>query len=264
MENRGIELLLNSTNILTPSFKWSMSINFTSIRNEVTDLGGLGDIVTGNIQDVGNTSVIRVGEPVASYLGYEIDGIFQTESEVAESAQPNSRPGYPIFHDTNGDGTISPADQLIIGDPVPDFIYGINISFSFKGLQLDVFLQGQQGGELLNINVIESMYPANFRRNRLAEQVNDRWTPDNTDAAWPSAVTPFAYGPSKVHTLLLQNATYFRIKNVQLSYFLPVQNIDWLRSLRVYVTGQNLVTVTDYVGFDPEANAFGRSNVRVD
>ena len=108
------------------------------------------------------------------------------------------------------------------------------------------------------------MYPANFRRNRLSEQVLDRWTPQNTDTRWPSGVNPFAYGGGKVNSLVLQDASYIRLRNVQLSYNVPLENIDFLRSLRVYVTGQNLLTITDYTGFDPEANAFGASNLRID
>ncbi len=264
MENKGIELLISSTNVSKQDFSWSTTLNFAAIRNKVKDLGSVGDITTGNIQDVGNTVIIREGEPLASYYGYEVTGIFQEGDNIAESAQPNAQPGFPIFRDVKGDNAITPADQVIIGNPFPDFTYGLQNSFSYKSLQLDIFFQGQQGSDLLNINVIESMYPANFRRNRLSEQVLDRWTPQNTEAAWPSGVNPFAYGGGKVNTLVLQDASYLRLKNIQLSYNLPVSNLSFLRSARVYVTGQNVFTVTDYTGFDPEANAFGRSNVRVD
>ena len=264
MENKGFEFLINSTNVNRNDFTWSTSLNFAAIRNKVKDLGDVDDIVTGNIQDVGNTAIIRTGEPLAAYYGFQVDGIFQSDDNIAESAQPNALPGYPIFRDRNNDQAITPADQTILGNPFPDFTFGVQNSFTYKNLQLDVFFQGQQGADLLNINVIESMYPANFRRNRLANQVLDRWTPQNTDAAWPSGVNPFAYGGGKVNSLVLQDASYLRLKNVQLSYNLPVQNVDFLRSVRVYATGQNLLTFTNYTGFDPEANAFGRSNVRVD
>ncbi len=264
MENKGFEFLLNTTNIVTPSFTWSTSLNFSAIRNEVTDLGPVGDIVTGNIQDVGNTSIIREGEPLASYFGYEVTGIFQEGDNIESSPQPNSQPGYPIFRDVNGDNTITPADQVLLGDPFPDFTYGIQNSFTFKDFQLDIFFQGQQGGDLLNINVIESMFPANFRRNRLANQVLDRWTPQNTDTRWPSGVNPFAYEGGKVTSLVLQDASYLRLRNARISYNVPLAGIKYLRTATVYVTGQNIFTITDYTGFDPEANSFGRSNVRVD
>ncbi len=264
VENKGIEILINSTNISTPNFHWNMSINFSAINNKVLDLGDVEDIVTGNIQSVGNTAIIQVGAPLASYYGYEVTGIFQEGDDIANSPQPASQPGFPIFADRNGDGAITPDDQTIIGNPFPDFTYGFQNSFAYKGWQLDIFFQGQQGADLLNINVIESLYPANFRRNRLANQSLDRWTPQNTDTKWPSGVDPNAYGASKVNSLVLQDASYFRLRNVQLSYDVPMGNVSFINSLKVYITAQNLFTITSYEGFDPEANSFGRSNVRVD
>ena len=92
----------------------------------------------------------------------------------------------------------------------------------------------------------------------------NRWTPSNPDAPWPSSVDPNAYGASKVNTLTLQDASYLRLKNVQLSYDVPTAKIRFLKALKIYATGQNLFTFTDYIGFDPEANSFGRNNVKLD
>ncbi|WPP51790.1 TonB-dependent receptor [Catalinimonas niigatensis] len=264
VENKGFEFLISSINISSTDFRWSTTANFAAIKNKVLDLGRVDEIVTGNIQAVGNTAIIKKGEALASYYGYEVTGIFQEGDDIDNSAQPSAQPGFPIFADLNDDGAITPADQTILGDPFPDFTFGFQNSISYKNWQLDLFFQGQQGSELLNINVIESLYPANFRRNRLSEQMLNRWTPQNTDTQWPSGTDPNSYGGSKVNSLVLQDASYIRLKNVQLSYNVPVENISFLSSLRVYATGQNLITWTDYIGFDPEANSFGRSNVRVD
>ncbi len=264
VKNSGFEFLINTTNIDTDNFQWDTSLNFSVIKNEVVDLGRIDQIVTGNIQSVGNTAIIRKGDPLASYFGYVVTGIFQEGDDIANSAQPTAQPGFPIFEDRNGDGAITPDDQTIIGTPYPDFTYGIQNSLRYKNFQLDFFFQGQQGVDLLNVNVIESLYPANFRRNRIAEHILERWTPQNPNARFPSSVNPNAYGASKVNSLTVQDASYLRLKNVQLSYSVPTSKIDFLNALRVYVTGQNLFTITDYVGFDPEANSFGNSNVRVD
>jgi TonB-linked SusC/RagA family outer membrane protein len=264
VKNSGFEFLFNSNNIVTENFKWETSLNFSIIENEVVDLGRIESIVTGSVQATGNTAIIREGDPLASYYGYVVTGIFQEGDNIANSPQPTAQPGFPIFKDRNGDGVITPEDQTIIGTPYPDFTYGIQNSISYKNLKLDIFFQGQAGVDLLNINVIESLYPANFRRNRLAYHMLDRWTPQNTDTKWPSGVNPNAYGAGKVNSLAIQDASYLRLKNVKLSYNVPVQNIDFLNAVQVYVTGQNLFTITDYEGFDPEANSFGRSNVRID
>ncbi len=265
MENKGFELLISSVNVSTPNFQWSTTLNFSAIKNKVLDLGNVDEIVTGNINtSVGNTSIIRVGEPLASYYGYEVTGIFQESDDISGSAQPFAQPGYPIFKDVNGDNTITPDDQVVLGNPFPDFTYGIQNSISYKDIQFDFFIQGQEGADLLNINVIESMYPANLRRNRIAEQVLDRWTPTNTDARWPSGVNPSAYGGGKINSLVIQDASYIRLKNVRLAYNFPTDRLNFLKSLQISVTGQNLITITNYVGFDPEANSFGNSNLRVD
>ena len=264
MENKGIEVLLSSTNINKNQFKWSTTLNLAAIKNTVKDIGGIPEIVTGNVESIGNTAIVRVGYPAYSYYGYVVQGIFQTSDNIAGSAQPTAKPGYPIFQDVNGDKRISPADQIIIGSPFPDFTFGIQNTITYKRFQLDVFFQGQKGADLLNINVLESLYPNNARRNRLAEQGLGRWTVDNPTAKWPSGANPTAYGGGKVNSLVLQDASYLRLKNVQLSYNLPVQQIKFIQSARLYVVGQNLATFTNYIGFDPEANAFGRSNVRID
>lgn len=254
VNNEGFELLINSTNISTDSFSWNTSLNFSTVKNEVVDLGRVDQIVTGNIQATGNTAIIKVGSPLASYYGYEIDGIQQAG---------DADPGFPNVVDQNNDGVINTEDQVILGDPFPSFTYGISNEFKYKNIGLSFFFQGVEGQDLLNVNVIESMYPSNDRRNRLA-MMGDRWSPSNTDARWPSATNPNAYDGGKVNSLTVLDASFLRLKNVQLSYDVPVDNVKMLSALRIYVTGQNLFTITDYVGYDPEANSFGRSNVKVD
>jgi TonB-linked SusC/RagA family outer membrane protein len=262
IRNSGVEVLISSSNVRKGDFRWNTTANFSALRNSVTDLGTIGDILTGNVTNVGNTVIIREGHPVNSYYGYQVDGIFQSQEEVKASAQPGSRPGFPAFRDNNGDNVINPADQAILGSPFPDFTVGVHNSFSYKNFQFDFFLQGQQGGKLLNINVIESMYPGNFRRNKLADQILDRWTPENPGAKWPSGTVPTAYGGGKVNDLVLQDASYLRLKNVQVSY--TFEKLKPFRSVKVYLVGQNIFTLTGYSGFDPEANSLGRSNVKID
>lgn len=265
VENKGFELFLSTVNMHRNDFKWTTSLNFTAIKNKVLDLGRVDQIATGANQAIGgNTVIIKKGEPLAAYYGYIVDGIYQTADEVKASAEPNAKPGYPKIKDLNGDGKITTADQTVIGTPFPKFTFGLQNSFSYKAFKLDVFLQGSQGANQLNINVIESVYPANFRRNALTEIALDRWTTANPDTKWPSGINSNSYGGSKVNTMVLQDASYVRLKNVQLSYQVPLGNTKFIKSLRVYATGQNLYTWTKYLGFDPEANSYGGSNVRLD
>lgn len=265
VENKGFELFLSSVNMHKKDFKWTTSLNFSAIRNKVLDLGRVDQIVAGDNQAIGgNTVIIKKGEPLASYYGYVVDGIYKTAEEVKASAEPNAKPGYPKIKDLNGDGRITTADQTVIGTPFPKFTFGIQNSLSYKAFKLDFFFQGQQGSDLLNINVIESIYPANFRRNAMTEIALNRWTTANPDTKWPSGINSNSYGGSKVNSMVLQDASYVRLKNVQLAYQVPLKNTKFFKSLRVYTTGQNLYTWTKYMGFDPEANSYGSSNIRLD
>ncbi|WP_321374851.1 TonB-dependent receptor [uncultured Draconibacterium sp.] len=265
MKNGGFEFMIHSRNIIKSKFNWNTTFNISAIKNEVLSLGDLESIQTGYIQvNGGNTAIFKPGLPLGSYYGYRITGIFQDQAQIDGSAQPTAQPGFPIFDDVNNDGQISTADQVVLGDPYPDFTYGLRNTFTYGDFDLDIFIQGQQGADLLNGMAMESMYPGNATRNKLSYQVDNRWTPENTDATWPSGINSSAYGASsKVNNLVIEDASYIRLKSVQLSYNVPVK-IGGISSAKVYVSGQNLFTITDYTGYDPEANAFGQSNVKID
>jgi TonB-linked SusC/RagA family outer membrane protein len=263
LQNTGVEILIQAEAIRNRQFHWTTSLNLATVRNKVTDLGNIKNILTGNASNIGNTVIITKGEPAFSYYGYEVIGIFQSKEQVAASAQPSSRPGFPIYWD-NGDKQITDADQKIIGDPYPDFTYGFQNTFTYKRFSLNFLIQGQQGGETFNGNILESMYPSNYRRNMLTATVADRWTESNPNGKWPSGTDPTAYGGGKVNTLALQDASYLRLKYAQLSYEIPLASKKYIHHATVYVSGQNIFTLSDYIGYNPEANAFGNSSARVD
>ncbi len=265
MENKGFEIFLNSVNVSSSNFSWSTTLNFSAVNNEVVDIGDAVRILRGGLQGVGNTSIVIEGEPIDSYYGAEIIGIFGSQAEVDASSQPGASPGYPIFRDVNNDGSITDEDRVMLGKPMPDFTYGLQNMISYKNFTLDFFIQGQEGAEMLNVNSIESLFPSNPRRNMYSEHGLNRWTENNKDTKWPSGTFPSAYvGPSKVSNLVVEDASYIRLKTVRLSYTIPARKINFLNSAEVYVLGQNLFTITDYSGFNPETNSLGRSSARVD
>jgi TonB-linked SusC/RagA family outer membrane protein len=264
LQNTGVELLINAVVVDKRHFQWNTSLNLATVKNKVTDLGDITNILTGNVSNVGNTVIIAEGKPAFSYYGYEVIGIFRDAAQVAASAQPESQPGFPIYRDINEDNRITAADQTLIGDPYPDFTYGFQNTFTYKRVSLNFLIQGQQGGEIFNGNILESMYPSNVRRNMLTATVADRWTPDNPDGSWPSGTQPTAYGGGKVNTLAVQDASYLRLKYAQLAYNIPLRSKKYLSAANVYVSGQNIFTFSDYIGYDPEANTFGNSSARVD
>ncbi len=260
--NSGFEFVLTSKNI-TGKFNWSTSVNISTIRNQVTDLAGLPFIIQGGAGFANDISILRVGDPINSYFGYVVDGVFQTKEEIVRSAQPGAKPGELKFQDTNNDKVITPEDRVILGSPFPDFSYGLNNNFRYKGFDLSVFLQGVYGNEMFNFNTVEAENPISFRRNRFAG-VLDRWTPKNPTNDHPSYIPPaVAYG-SAVNSRAVEDASYLRVKNIRLGYSFPKISRKHINSLSVFITGQNLFTFTNYSGYDPEVSAFGTSNIRAD
>ncbi|MEO0333107.1 MAG: SusC/RagA family TonB-linked outer membrane protein, partial [Bacteroidota bacterium] len=145
----------------------------------------------------------------------------------------------------------------ILGSPFPDLTFGINNRFSYKNFNLEIYVLGSQGVETFNNLVAESLYPINKERNHIAQNYLDRWTVDNPDAEFPSGVNYTAYsdGENKVNTFTVQDASFIRLKNITLNYNLPLSGTGFFKGANIYVSGENLLTISDYDGFDPDANS---------
>lgn len=260
-ENRGLEVMVESRNIVG-DFNWSTTANMATVENKVTNLGELPFILQGGLAFQSDFTILREGDPINSYWGYKIDGIFQSQEEVDNSAQPQASPGDLRFRDVNGDGSISDDDRTILGDPFPDFTIGLNNNFGYKGFDLDVFIESRLGYEMLNFTKLESESPIQSLRNRMS-YVTDRWTPENPSTEHPSFAN---YNRSfAVNSRVVEDASFVRLKNVRLSYtFPPGLNLGGVSSLSVYASAQNLLTITDYSGYDPDVSSFGSSNIRLD
>ena len=264
VRNSGFELALETFNVTGGDFEWTSAFNLSTIRNEVTDLAGLPFILQGGAGFVSNVSILREGDPVNAYFGYIVDGIFQLDDDIASSPQPEARPGELKFRDVDGDGQITTEDRTILGSPFPDFTFGLSNAFTYKRLSLNLFVQGVIGNELINLNLIESENPISFRRNRLSESYTDRWTPENPTNEHPSGIPPQTSYGSVNNSRAVEDASFVRLRNVEFRYDVPTRFASALRSASVYVSAQNLLTLTGYSGFDPEVSAFGSSNVRID
>lgn len=257
VQNAGIELTLNSLNTTGP-LEWRTSVNLSVLRNKVTKLPDfIPELIEGNVGTfISNYTIVRRGVPMRSFYGYEITGIFQEGDNIAGSAQPGAQPGHPIFRDVDGNGTINADDRVILGDPFPDYTIGLSNSFSYKGVGLDFQLVAVQGIETLDANILESLYPINFNRNRIAAHYLNRWTPQNPGAAYPSGVNPSSYGGARaINSLTVTDASFIRLRSVTLSYAFPERFGKWLSGSSVFLAGDNLFTITDFEGFDPDANA---------
>ncbi|MDF7814839.1 TonB-dependent receptor [Hymenobacter sp. YC55] len=265
VQNKGVEFALNTTNFDGEKFSWNTNLNISFNRNKVLDLNGEYERFVGSSSSslfvgsgLGQTSILRIGEPIGSFYGYEFDGIWQSAEEIRNSGTRTVvRPGDPRYRDLNGDGAITAADRTIIGRAQPDFIYGVTNGFKYGNFNLSVFIQGVQGTDVLNLNRYE-LESGITSTNKLKTVVN-RWTPTNTDTNIPRAGSTIRRSTGIVNDVL-EDGSFVRLKTVTLGYTLPKFS-KVIKSASVYVTAQNLVTWTDYSGYDPEVNSFGSDNL---
>ena len=258
VRNTGFELALTSNNVAGDDFSWTTELNVSTLENEVQGLGPREEIVTGAAGFTNQIALIRPGLPLRSYYGYEVEGIWQ---EGDDFGSYDAQPGDLRFQDTNDDGTINNSDKVPLGDAFPNVSGGIGNTFSYGDFGLYFFIEGASGVSMLNNQKVLTYLPTSFRRNRLAEPLLNRWTPENPSTEYPSFIDT---DPKvAVSSRTVEDASYLRLQNVRLSYQVPFES-SLYRSLRIYAMGQNLYTLTGYDGVDPAANAAGGANFRID
>lgn len=245
MENKGVEFELSTKN-LVGELKWNTDFNISSNKNKVTKLGLNKVYYFADMYTTGeNAIVLKEGLPLGSFYGYNSHGV-------------NVDTGDIIYEDISGNGSIGPEDRIVIGCAQPKFIYGITNDFSWKGISLSIFFQGSYGNQIFNASRIDTEGMIDFRNQSTA--VLRRWLR-------PGMITdvPRSGNVENIHnsSRFVEDGSYLRLKNITLSYNLPQSILSkaGLRSLQVFVTGQNLLTFTKYSGYDPEVNAYGSSSV---
>ena len=265
VRNSGLEFALNVGVIASEKFTWDVSANLATLKNEVLDIGDRGDIIRGGQSQIPDFTIISPGQTLDSYYGFIVDGVWQ-EGDDFSVTESQVNPGDVKYRDLNDDGVINADDRTVIGDAIPDITWGLTNNFKFFGVSLDIVLQGVEGVDRLNGNLINTYSPNNFRRNRIAEPLLNRWTPDNPTNEYPSFVNPTSQGGlnALVNTKTVEDASYIRFQSVRLGYDIPVENFNFLNRFSVYVTGQNLLTITDYSGVDPASNASGSNTIALD
>lgn len=263
IDNKGLEIFLNTVNIDTKDFKWESNITFTSMRNKVKDLGGIDEILVGaGYTHVEQVAIRKPGLPLNSYYGWVVAGVWQENDDFSKMKE-DYKPGDLKYVDQNKDGVINDADRVVLGNSFPDFQWSFGNTFTYKNFDLYVFFEGVQGVDMLNGNLIDSYFPINFRRNKFAEPYLNRWTPENPTNEYPSFVDPLKQGRKVVNSRTLSDASYVRLKTIRFSYRVPKFS-SLIQSLQLYVTAENLFTITDYVGLDPAINSNNNSNFRMD
>ena len=258
MQNRGIEVELGYGQTFG-DFQVNFNGNVSYIENKVTDLGPDKEFLPGQRFSPQGLEITRtqVGLPIGYFYGFKTDGIFQNAEEVASYTgadglpiQPAAEPGDFRFVDVNDNGIIDPDDRTFIGDPTPTWTYGFNANFAWKGLDLVIFGQGVDGNQLFRATRRFDLQMANMTADAL-----DRWTGEGTSNTYPRLVMN---DPNKNFSrssdFYVEDGAFFRIKTAQLGYNFPEQILKRIgvQKLRVYVSGNNLLTLTQFSGFDPE------------
>jgi TonB-linked SusC/RagA family outer membrane protein len=241
-------------------FTWSANFNLSTTSNEVTQLAeNVEQLFNGDKPNVLASSAISrisVGESLWHFYGYETDGIFQNQAEIDASAtQPNAAPGDIRFKDLNPDGVINADDRTVIGNPFPDITYGLSFDASYKNFDATLLFTGVSGNEIFNAT--RYYLDGAAQLSNAGTAVLDRWTPTNASTTQPRAILGDPNGNSRVSDRYVEDGSYFRFKNVSLGYSFPKSTLDNLMGgaiskLRVYGSAQNLFTITDYSGYDPE------------
>ncbi|MFK7951146.1 MAG: SusC/RagA family TonB-linked outer membrane protein [Saprospiraceae bacterium] len=264
VNNSGVELALTHRNIIG-DLKYNVSGNIAFVSTEVLYLGEGGEpISTGRVQSANaNVSRTEVGQPIAGFYGYVTDGIFQNTEEVAAHAFQNeqTQPGDIRFKDLDGNNIIDENDQAYIGNPTPDFTYGANIGFDYKNVDFSMFVLGSYGNDIYNATV---RYDFTYV-NRPVSELN-RWTGEGSTNENPRVSLTDPNQNARVSDRFVEDGSFMRIKNVQLGYTLPrdISMRAKIEKFRVYVSAQNLFTVTNYSGLDPEIGALNALEIGID
>lgn len=244
IRNKGFEFQVDA-DILDNDFKWNVSANISFNRNKVVKLYEGQDVqgTTYNLIVANDyVNLLREGLPMSIFYGYQTDGFDEK--------------GHFVYKDNNKDGSISEDDKTIIGDPNPDFIYGLTSNMSWKNFELSFFIQGSQGNDIYGFSMITQNYKTYLGYNALEEVFYNHWTPDHTNAKYPAVDNVIS---TKMADNFVYNGSYLRLKNIKLAYNIPVNKlgINWLKRGQVYISGQNLLTITKYPWWDPEVNSKG-------
>jgi TonB-linked SusC/RagA family outer membrane protein len=257
MENKGFELAVNTRNVVG-QFTWTTDLNFSINRNKVLTLGPTGDPIR-NGTGIGETNITQIGLPIGNLFGYKQIGVFKNLEDLNSYPRfADTQPGDVKYEDVNGDGKIDANDRTTLGNNQPDFIYGMTNNFSYKGFDLSIAIQGVQGGKILNlsrrfINSLEG------NANQLTVALS-RWRSPNDlgDGITPRANSRTTGNNNAVSSRWVEDASYFRIRNITLGYNVPSKLVQKakIQSFRIYGGVQNALTISKYLGYNPEVSGY--------
>jgi TonB-linked SusC/RagA family outer membrane protein len=290
LRNTGYEITLNTVPISNADWSWSSDLIFSQNENEVISLGDESLFYDVNVQWFHHVTRTAVGKPIGQLYGYVVEGIFEDQADIEAHATQNDKvdrlsgvwPGDLKFKDISGpegvpDGSIDATyDRTYIGNPYPDFSFGWNNSVKFKDFDFTVYVQGTYGNDIYNFTRRQTegmtgIYSNHLKtvdnRARVVSDIEDAdpddvslWYVQNPDTEMPRAIPPDPNDNLRVSSRYVEDGSYLRVKNIVLGYNLPNTIVSKIkaRSLRVYVNLQNIYTLTNYSGYDPEIGSYNQ------
>jgi len=268
VENRGVEMSLNWRHFAR-DFRYSFGVNAAYNQNKMTKIGNEEGVLPGATYAVaGMVTRAELGLPIAYFYGFVTDGIFQNWNEVyqhlnqdGQMLQPLAQPGDVRFVDVNGDGVINENDRTMIGNPTPDWTFGMNANFEYRQFDLSFLLIGTYGNDVFN-----GIRRRDLNSTNLSTDMLDRWTGEGTSNTIPRFTFSDTNRNNRISDLYIEDASFVRLKNIQIGYTLPgnVLNRINAKSWRIYVSAENLFTLTKYSGADPEIGALSSFDIGID
>lgn len=266
VENKGFEVGLTTENLKTENFSWNSNVVFSLNRNKVTEIGnGVKEffpvVPNGSLLQQ-QPVIVKVGLPLGTFWGYRTNGIFQTQEEV--NTQPkinslaNTKVGDRRYVDTNGDGVITALDKGNLGTSQPKFVGSFSNTVSYGDFDLNFSFQGSYGAKIFN--ALNQQLEISTLGTNAAATLNDRWTPTNPSNEIPRATSsPLGI----VSERYVEDASFLRLKLITLGYTLPksVSKKLGTKSVKVYISAENLITWTKYTGYDPEVSSYEQNNL---
>ncbi len=260
VRNAGVEVGITSFNFVNQGdgFNWTTTLNFAYNHNEIKALPNGKDIFDNDGNETYNIN--SVGHPIYSFYGYVCEGIFQSQEEIdnhaiqtrGSSKYNSTQPGDIKFKDLNSDGVINDNDRTFLGSPTPSWTFSLNNKFTIKGFDIELYFQGVAGNKIFNATRRE-LEAMSIARNQVTS-VLDRWREDNPSNSMPRAVANDPNQNSRISDRFIEDGSYLRLKSLTLGYTIPqrLTKKAAMSNVRVYVSGQNLFTLTKYKGIDPE------------
>jgi hypothetical protein len=269
IQNKGLEFGINSHN-LTGKFEWNSTFNIGFNRNKIISLPD--EVLTNGYIQNGTYHILKEGESIGTFYGWKFLGVYSRDEDNVKQERHGSsngkvfRGGDPIWDDLTPDNIIDANDKQIIGNAQPDFTGGFINDFSYSNFTLNVFLQFSYGNDIYsNLNMMRNWV---FAYNNVSTDALTRWRKQGDITNYPRPIRndPLGNEYNRVSDRWVEDGSYLRLKNVSLSYHVPTHLISRLNvsKLRLYVTGENLVTWTPYTAYDPDVSSYSGIRLGVD